>query len=160
MPTWTGGNGAFTPSTTIDNYVVDFAPTAGTTGKVVAFGWGGRLTTSTGYRTRWVRPTTAGSSSFTALTQAFGSPNFVTVGGRIGFYTTAGNSSASPLLPADPGGNLWAQDWNAQGGVGMVVLPLANPWQVISGVLQGQISCRNIAGTDASGSSYEATVEE
>ncbi len=153
MPTLTSGNGAFTPSTSADSWNLD-STAAGAFGKVVAFGWGGRLTTSTGYRTRWTRPTTAGTSSFTVLTAAFQQPNYVTMLTRVGTWANAAT------LATDPAGNLWAQDWNAQGGVGMIVLPLANPWWVLNGILQGQISCRNVAGTDASGSSYEVTVEE
>lgn len=152
MPTYSSGNGAFTPATNQDNYTVD-SQTAGVFGKVIAIGWGGRLTTSTGYRTRWTRPTTIGSSTFTALTLSYHQPNYVTVGSRVGTFATA------PILPADPI-NLWGQDWNAQGGVGVIVMPLANPWWFVNGVLTGQISCRNIAGTDANGSSYDVSVEE
>ena len=153
MPSFSSGNGAFTPATNQDNYTVD-SQTAGVFGKVVAVGWGGRLTTSTGYRTRWTRPTTIGSSTFTALTIGYNQPNYVTAGARCGTFATA------PVLATDPAGNLWAQDWNAQGGVGIIVLPLADPWWFVNGVLTGQISCRNIAGTDANGSSYEVTWEE
>ena len=46
------------------------------------------------------------------------------------------------------------------GGQGMVVMPLANPWWIVNGILTGQVSCRNIAGTDANGSSYEVSYEE
>jgi YD repeat-containing protein len=153
MPTMTCGNGAFTPSTSGDNWTLD-SQSAGVFGKVVAIGWGGRLTTSTGYRTRWTRPTTIGSGTFTALTSAFHQPNYATFGSRIGTFAT------QPVLATDPAGNLWAQDWNAQGGLGMIVMPLANPWWFVNGILTGQISNRNIAGTDANGSSYEVTVEE
>ena len=153
MPTYTSGNGAFTPATTSDIYTID-SQTAGVFAKVISIGWGGRLTTSTGYRTRWTRPTTAASSTFTALTLAYHQPNYATVGSRMGNFVT------NATLPSDPSGNLFAQDWNAQGGLGMVVFPLANPWFIVNGILQGQISCRNVAGTDASGSSYQATVEE
>jgi len=153
MPTYTSGNGAFTPATNQDNYTVD-SQTAGVFGKVVAIGWGGSGTSSVGYRTRWVRPTTIGSSTFTALTAGFHQPNYVTFGSRFGTFLTA------PVLPADPAGNLWANDWNVQGGVGLIVMPLANPWFFVNGILTGQISCRNTKGVDASLSSYEGTVEE
>lgn len=155
MPSYTSGNGAFTPSTSQDNWCLD-PQSAGVFCKVVAIGWGGQLTTSTGYRTRWTRPTTAGSSTFTALTNAYHNLSFSTMGSRVGTWATA------PTLASDPAGNLWAQSWNAQGGVGMVVMPLANPWwssYVASGGY-GQIACRNVNGTDASGSSYEVTIEE
>jgi hypothetical protein len=153
MPSFTFSNGAFTPATTNDNITID-ADTAGDVAKVVSIGWGGRLTTSTGYRTRWTRPTTAGASTFTALTKASHSPGYDTPTTRGGTFATA------PVLATDPAGNLHGQDWNAHGGLGYIVLPLANPWFYINGLLQGQISCRNIAGTDANGSSYEMTIEE
>src|SRR5258708_8629028 len=117
MPTLTCGNGAFTPATNQDNYTVD-SQTAGVVGKVLAIGWGGRLAASTGYRTRWTRPTTQGTSTFTALTSGFHQPNYTSFGGRVGTFVTA------PVLAADPAGNLCPQDWNAQGGGGMLVLPL------------------------------------
>lgn len=153
MPTMTAGNGAFTPSTTQDNWTWD-TQTAGVFGKVVAIGWGGRLTTSTNYRTRWFRPATSATGTFTTLSPAYHQPNYTSFGSRIGTFVT------SSTAQTDPGGNLWAQDWNAQGGVGMIVMPLANPWWGVNGVLQGQICCRNVSGTDANGSSYEITVEE
>jgi hypothetical protein len=153
MPTYTGGNGAFTPSTSQDNYTVD-SQSAGVFGKVISIGWGGSGTSSVGYRTRWTRPTTIGSGAFTSLVPAYHQPNYTTFGSRIGTFATV------PVLGADPGANLWANDWNVQGGVGLITLPLANPWFFVNGVLTGQVSCRNTKGTDASLSSYEATVEE
>lgn len=156
MPTFTGGNGAFTPSTTNDNYTLDYSATAGAFGKVIAIGWGGRLTTSTGYRTRWTRPTVNPTGSGTALVLGVHQPNYATAQGFL--YSTYATSQ--PGLIADPGANLWAQDWNAQGGLGMIVMPLANPWWLSSGILFSRISCRNVAGTDASGSSYSCSFEE
>ncbi len=153
MPTMTGGNGAFTPSTGSDNWTLD-SQNAGVFGKVIAIGWGGRLTTSTGYRTRWSRPNTSGTSTFTTLSPAFHQPNYTAFGSRIGTFATV------TTYQVDPSGNLWAQDWNAQGGLGMIVMPLANPWWFVNGVLQGQIGCRNVAGTDANGSEYLVSVEE
>jgi len=153
MPSFNANNGAFTPATTQDNWCLD-SQTAGVFGKVVAIGWGGRLTTSTGYRTRWTRPTTIGSGTFTALTLGYGQPNYFTAGARCGTFAT------QPVLAADPAGNLWAQDWNAQGGVGVIVMPLANPWYFVNGVLTGQVACRNVAGTDANGSTYSVEWEE
>lgn len=155
MPTFSAGNGAFTPSTTNDNWTLDAVGT-GVFGKIVMIGWGGRLTTSTGYRTRWTRPTTAGTGAKTALTIGFSQPNYAAAA----FTATSTYATTQPVLAADPSGNLWAQDWNAQGGVGVIVPPLANPWWVATGVLQGALSCRNIAGTDANGSSYHVEWEE
>jgi hypothetical protein len=155
MPTFAGGNGAFTPSTTNDSWTIDAVGT-GVFGKIVEIGWGGRLTTSTGYRTRWTRPTAAGTGAKTALTIAAHQPNYAAAA----FTLTSTYATTQPTLPADPAGNLWAQDWNSQGGVGVIAMPLANPWWVVTGVLQGALSCRNVAGTDASGSSYHVVWEE
>lgn len=140
--------GAFTPATNQDNWTLE-ADTSGDVLQVSQIGWGGRLTASTGYRTRWTRPTTGGSSTFTALTHALLGPNLgATALGRIGTFATA------PTLATDPAGNLHAQDWNAHGGLGFVVLPLATPWYLVNGQLTGQLSCRNVAGVDANGSDY------
>jgi hypothetical protein len=154
MPTFMGNNGAFTPSTSSDIWVLD-ADGAGEFGKVISIGWGGRLTTSTGYRTRWFRPTGTATSTQTSLNPERANG---TMGGTplLFFGTYATNSTPS----TDPK-NLHAQDWNAHGGLGYVVLPLANPWWVTNGSTAAQqIACRNAAGVDASGSSYSLTWEE
>ena len=155
MPTFSGGNGQFTPSTSNDNWTLDAVGT-GVFGKVVMFGWGGSGTTSSGYRTRWTRATSAGTGSKTALTIAYQQPNYTTAA----FTLTATFGSTQPTLATDPSGNLWAEDWNVQGGTGVIVLPLANPWWVATGVLQSELNCRNTKGTDASLSSYNVTWEE
>jgi hypothetical protein len=156
MPSFNGGNAAFTPSTTNDSWTLDFGVTAGTFGKVVMISWGGSLTTSTGYRTRWTRPTAAGTGTRTAITLGYSQPNYVAAGATlVSTYATT-----QPTLAADPAGNLHRQDWNGQGGVGVIALPLANPWWMSNGVLTGAISCRNTLGTDSSGSSYHVTWEE
>jgi hypothetical protein len=154
MATFSGGNGAFTPSTSADNWVLD-ADTAGDVGQVVSIGWGGRLTTSTGYRTRWARPSTNAGSTFTTLNPQSGNPGASPLC-RIGTFATAAT------LGTDPGNNLFAQDWNAHGGLGFVVLPLASPWIVANSATAGhqQIACRNVAGTDANGSNYTVSWSE
>lgn len=155
MATFTAGIGAFTPSTSNDNWTLDAVGT-GVFGKVVQIAWGGQLATSTGYRTRWTRPTTAGVGSKTALTLAYHQPNYTSAA----FTCTSTYATTQPVLASDPAGNLFATSWNAQGGLGIIVMPLANPWWVATGVLQGALSCRNVTGVDASGSSYEVTWEE
>lgn len=155
MPTFNAGNGAFTPSTTNDNWTLDAVGT-GVFGKIVSIGWGGSLTTSTGYRTRWVRPTAAGVGGKTALTIGFSQPNYATAA----FTATSTYATTQPVLPTDPAGNLYATNWNGQGGLGVIIHPLANPWWVVTGVLQGALSCRNTFGVDANASSYQMTWEE
>ena len=153
MASFSGGNGAFTPLTTNDNWVLE-ADATGEMGKIVSIGWGGRLTASTGYRTRWVRPSTNASSTFTTLNPQASNPATTPVC-RLGTFAT------NATLPTDPA-NLFAQDWNAHGGLGYVVFPPSGQWIVINSSTAGyqQIACRNVAGTDASGSNYTVSWEE
>jgi hypothetical protein len=157
MPSFNGGNGAFTPSTSQDNYTLD-AGAAGTTGpcRATAIAWGGSNVSSQAYRTRWTRPSTNGTSTFTAITLAAANPKYATAAAVFGTYVTA------PTLVADPGANLYATDWNNQGGSGILILPLAQPWWILTGggVNSQQLSCRNTKGTDALLSSYQLTWEE
>ena len=119
-------------------------------------GWGGMASTSTGYSTRWVRPTTAGTGAKTAITIGYSQPNYATAA----FTISSAYATSEPIVPAVGTGELWSQDWNAQGGVGVIVMPLANPWWVSTGVLVGALECQNVAGTDANLSSYTVTWEE
>ena len=136
---------------------LSFAATAGTLGKVVEFSWGGSLTTSSGYRTRWTRPTTGGTQAAgTTITLGYNQPNYTTAGGAL--YSTY--TTSQPVLAADPSGNLHRQDWNGQGGLGFIALPLNNPWWLSSSILTSSLSCRNTLGTDASASSYHVAWEE
>jgi hypothetical protein len=153
MANFTGQQGAHTPATNQDNWTLE-ADAAGEMGKVKMINWGGRGTTSTGYRTRWCRPSTNGSSTFTALT-AQATPPAAAATCRLGTFATA------PVLPTDPA-NLFAQDWNVLGGGGVIVLPIGGEWVVVSSATAGhqQISCRNVAGTDASLSNYGLQWEE
>lgn len=156
MPSFNGGNGAFTPSTAQDNYTLDAGASATGPIRVTAIGWGGSNTSSAGYRTRWTRPSTNGSSTFTAITLAYNNPAYSSAVSLFGTYATA------PTLVADPGANLFATDWNNQGGSGIIIHPIAQPWFLIGagGANKQQLSCRNTKGTDASLSSYHVTWEE
>jgi hypothetical protein len=69
MAQFTVNRGSFTPvahATQADNYVLS-AITVGIIGKVKMINWGGRGTTSTGYRTRWGRVNNTAATP-TALT--------------------------------------------------------------------------------------------
>lgn len=147
MPEFHGGVVSITPITTNDNWTLG-PGAANIFGKIYGIFWGGQMTTSAGYATRWVRPTTVGTTA-TAITIGYGQPNFVTAGLAI-----ASTWTTAPVIPATGVGNLFAQSWNAQGGQGSIILPLDKEWWVVGTVLTGQISCRNVSGTDASGSSY------
>lgn len=158
MPTFNAGRDNFTPAA----FTLSSAPnwclesTATTLTKIVMIGWGGSLTTSTGYSTRWVRPTTAGTGARTAIVIGTDHPNFNSPAG----LATSAYATSSPIVPAQAVGDLWTQNWNGQGGVGVIVMPLANPWWVITAVLTGTIECQNYTGADAAGSSYNVTWEE
>lgn len=152
MPVFTATRIGFSPVTTTDNYTLA-GDSAGDVGEVLSIGWGGELTTSTGYRTRWVRPTTAGMT-IVAMVAEDHTPGYSTP-----LLAVASSWTTQPVIPASPVA-LFGQSWNAHGGLGYVALPLAAPWRVINGVLQGQISCRNDGGTDANGSSYSVTWSE
>ena len=154
MPAYVGAVAAFTPSLTDDNWTLE-ADAAGDVGKVIAIGWGGELTTSTAYRSRWVRATTAGVGAGTALTPEDHHPGYSAP--NVSLYSTY--ATTQPVLPAAPTA-LFLQSWNAHGGLGYVALPLASPWFIINGLLADTISCRNLAGVDANGSSYQVTWEE
>lgn len=159
MPTFTGANSGHTPdlaqgNTGVSNWDLD-ASTIGDVARILSIGWGGELTTSTGYHTRWVRPTAAGTGAITAIAVSEHSPHGVSA------LLDFGNNYATlePALPAEPEA-LHNQNWNAHGGLGYVALPLASPWLIINGLLEDTVSCRNLAGIDAGGSSYQVTWEE
>ena len=156
MAQHTGGNGAFTPSTTNDNWTLH-ADTAGDIFKVKKYGWGGRGTTSTGYRTRWTRPATDPTGAGTAIVQGRTSPGTVALCALNSTYATA-----QAILTADPGGNLDAMDWNILGGGGEIVLPIGGEWTGVNAATAGFsfVSCRNVAGVDANLSTYSVQWEE
>jgi hypothetical protein len=156
MAQFSAQNGAFTPAahaTNMNNWTLE-ADTLGDIGRVKMFSWGGRGTTSTGYRTRWARATTNGTSTFTSLTGNATNPS-ATALCRCGTFVTAS------IGGADPAANLFAQDWNVLGGGGVIILPIGGEWMV-AGVSApyAQVSCGNIAGADANLSSYGVTWEE
>lgn len=159
MPTFNAMRQNFTPSsfttTSAPNWCLDAVGT-GVFGKIVMITWGGQLATSTGYATRWVRPTTAGTGAKTAITIGYNQPNYTTAA----FTATSSYATTQPTVPAQAVGDLYVQSWNAQGGVGAIALPLANPWWVATGVLVGAFECQNYTGVDANGSSYGVSWEE
>jgi hypothetical protein len=142
--------GSFTPvanATQADNFVLS-ALTVGITAKVKMFTWGSRSLTSAGFRTRWGRVNNTPATP-TALAIANSNPNAVALCSVNTYATQA-------TLAADPAG-LFAQDWNSLGGGGVVNLPFEGEWIVAGGALGtafNQIACGNIAGNEASTTSY------
>jgi hypothetical protein len=147
MASFTALRSNFTPSVTADNWTVN-QPTTGAVGKIEWISWGGNLGSSGSYRTRWARPTAAGST-ITALTLQ-GSNLVVSAAGQ-----AASTWTTQPTLPSEPTG-LFSIAWNPFGGAGILTLPAYSGWMFVGGASSGgnQISCRNDAGTDAGASSY------
>jgi hypothetical protein len=158
MPSFAGGNGNFSPSTTNDNWTLDAGATAGVFARVTQVSWGGSNASSAGYRTRWTRASTDGTGSGTPITLAYNNPNYATAASAL----NSTYATAQPVLTTDPGNNLFSMDWNNQGGSGILVLPLAQPWWILGsgGANKQQLSCRNTKGTDAGLSSYSVAWEE
>lgn len=155
MAQFANANANFTPGTSADNWVLD--PSTNTlTAKVKLVTWGGMGTSSVGYRTRWFRPTTVASSTFTAVGATNSANPGTTPLMRFGTFITA----TTP--PTDPGA-LHDIAWNVLGGGGILVLPIGGEWLAMStgtSTVNGQIACRNTAGTDANLSSYGTQWEE
>jgi hypothetical protein len=156
MGTFTANRGGtFTPvpHATDANIIALFADAAGDIGKVLMFSWGGRGTTSTGYRTRWGRAITNGASTHTPLTPAKSNPNQVALC-LVGSYATPAVLDADPVA-------LYVTDWNVAGGGGNIILPFSGGWPVVgNSAPYATIACGNIAGADADKSSYGITWEE
>lgn len=156
MATFTANRGSFTPvanATQADNWVLS-ALTVGIIAEVTMFNWGGRGTTLAGYRTRWGRVNNTPATP-TALGLGPSHPN-ATALCSVNTYGTQATLAADPTA-------LFAQDWNVQGGGGGIVLPIGGEWRVVGGALGtlfNQIACGNIAGADASLSSYGVTFRE
>ena len=157
--------GTFTPSLTtpgVGNYT--FSPgagggagTAGAMGKVKIINWGGSSTTSTGYRTRWVRSSTDPTGAATVLTLGKSNPNPVAV-----CAVAASFATTNATIPADPSGNLFATNRNSLGGGGILNLPIGGEWFIVSSATAGTgyIQCINTAGVEANLSTYGITFEE
>ncbi|MFQ5741988.1 MAG: hypothetical protein ACE5HV_00185 [Acidobacteriota bacterium] len=154
MPGYSGNVDAFTPSLTDDNYTLE-GDTSGDLAKVRMVNWGGELVASTAYRTRWVRPTTAGVGAGTAGSVEAHNPRFAAP--LTSFFTTY--ATTQPVLPATPDA-LFLTAWNAHGGLGILVLPPGMEWEVAFGLLTASLSCRNLVGVDANGSTYGIGWEE
>jgi hypothetical protein len=143
--------GTFTPvaHATNANNITLAADTAGDVGAMKMISWGGRGTTSTGYRTRWGRATTNGVTP-SAITNGNSNSNQTST-------CTANTYSTAPVLAADPAA-LFAIDWNLVGGGGVIILPIGGEWFVVgTAAPYAQIACGNIAGADANLSSYGIT---
>lgn len=150
-----GTPGTFTPtaSTTDANAAVLTVLTAGQMAKVKMINWGGDGTSLVGYITRWARIT---NTAATPTARLISSTNpGVTPIATCNTYGTPATATADTYL--------FKQNWNVQGGGGVVVLPIGGEWMVTGGALgttYSQIGIGNIAGADANLSNYGTTWEE
>lgn len=154
MPGFVGNVAAFTPVLTVDNFTLE-GDVAGDYARIRHINWGGELTVSTAYRTWWARPTTAGVGAPTLGEVEPTSPRYLT--NLIEFVDTY--ATTPPVKPTSPTA-LFLTAWNAHGGLGIMVLPPGQEWEIVNGLLADSISCRNDKGVDANGSTYGIAWDE
>ena len=139
MAVFFGNQAAFTPGTA-QNWVLD-ANDLGDIAMVLEVSWGGELTTSTAQRTRWLRPTTDGSGTFTAVGAVQSSRSGAVAKNRFGTFATA------PVNPTAPAA-LYATSWNAHGGIGRWLAAPGEEWLLIHDA-GNQLVCINDVGAVA-----------
>lgn len=156
MSQFSAANANFTPvanATQINNWVLTTL-TAGQLAKIKMINWGGSGTSLVGYVTRWGRVSNTPATP-TALTMQSNNPG-VTPTASCNTYATQATMAAQPA-------GLFQQNWNVQGGGGVVVLPIGGEWQTVGGALGtlfNQIGCGNVTGADAFLSNYGVQWEE
>lgn len=134
-----------TPDTGNDNWSLNAA--ANESGCVLEVHWGGQATTSTAMQTSIAR--SASGSTLTAGDVQKLHPNTPTnlmdfvknTGGADGGWTT------QPTLTA---GALFAESWNAHGGVVRWLAAPGEEFVIIGAATPAQMSCRNAVGTATS----------
>ena len=152
MAGYSGSRAAFTPSAT-QNWVLD-ADTAGDYGKITKVTWGGELSSSTAARTRWTRPTTNGSSTFTTLTPEPGHPSN-SPRCRLGTFASAPTVASAPQA-------LFGISWNKNGGGGIYSATQPDEeWIVVNGITPGQqVACVQDVDVQATSMSVSAHWKE
>jgi hypothetical protein len=147
------GVSATASATNLTNYVLTLL-TAGDIASVKMISWGGSDTSLVAQSTRWARVTNTAATP-TAITITTSSPG-ITPNSSCNTYGTAAAGATSPA-------GLFQQNWNSQGGGGVVVLPIGGEWRVSGGALgtlYNQIGCGNTVGAGSTSQSYGVTWEE
>lgn len=148
------GVSAAASATNLNNYVVTEL-TAGAIASVKMISWGGSDTSLVAQSTRWTRVTNTPVTAV-AITLSTTSPG-ITANGAVNTYSgTAAAGTASPC-------GLFQQNWNSQGGGGVVVLPIGGEWRICGGALgtlYNQIGCGNTVGGGSTSQSYGVQFEE
>ena len=157
---FSGTPATYTPTastTTLSHYALTVT-TVGSTAKVKMINWGGDGTSLIGYISRWARVNNTPVTPTALLIQS--TQPGATIAGLVPIATV--NTYATPPTGvADQ--NLFKQNWNVQGGGGVVVLPIGGEWFITGGALgtvYSQIGAGNVTGGDANLSNYGITWEE
>ena len=134
MARYSGTVLGLTPSLTDDNWALDAA--AAEMGSILEVHWGGEVTTSTLMRTRVARSSgQAGAATLGNVAKI----NSRSAANLLDFALTY--ATTQPALDA---GDLFAESWNAHGGV---VRWLAAPGEEFIIIGAAVVSCRNAVGT-------------
>ncbi len=147
------GVSAAASPTNLNNYVLTLL-TAGDIASVKMISWGGSDTSLVAQSTRWARVTSTAATP-TALTITSSSPG-ITPNSSCNTYGTPAAGATSPA-------GLFQQNWNSQGGGGVVVLPIGGEWRISGGGLgtaYNQIGCGNTVGGGSTSQSYGIQWEE
>jgi hypothetical protein len=139
-------------STTLNNYVLTLL-TAGDVASVKMISWGGSDTSLVAQSTRWARVNNTPATP-TSLPIQSSSPG-ITPNSTCNTYGTVATGASAPA-------GLFQQNWNSQGGGGVVVLPIGGEWRISGGALgtaYNQIGCGNTVGA-SSNTSYGVQFEE
>lgn len=140
MGVYNGDVLGITPSNTDDNWILSAG--ASEIAWCKEANWGGEAVTTTAMRTRVARAS-GQAGALTVGNVAKGNP----FGGTnvISFGTTF--ATTQPTLDA---GDLFAQSWNAHGGVVRQLLDPEEEWILIGAATETLIVCRNALGTGVS----------
>lgn len=142
------GVSATASGTNLTNYVFTMI-TVGDIGACKMISWGGSDTSLVAQSTRWARVT---NTPVTAVAIALdkSSPG-ITPNATVNTYS--GTAAAGVASPS----GLFQQNWNSQGGGGVVVLPIGGEWYISGGALgtaYNQIGCGNTVGAGSTSQSY------
>jgi hypothetical protein len=147
------GVSATASATNLTNYVFTLL-TAGDVASVKMISWGGSDTSLVAQSTRWARVTSTAVTA-TAIAVQSTSPG-ITPNSSVNTYATPAAGATSPA-------GLFQQNWNSQGGGGVVVLPIGGEWRISGGNLgsaYNQIGCGNTVGAGSTSQSYGIQFEE
>jgi hypothetical protein len=151
-----GTPATYTPTastTTLSHWALTVL-TVGQMAKVKLISWGGDGTSLIGYVSRWAR---VNNTPVTAVALLIAASNPI----ASPMATCNTYSGTAPTGAAD--NNLFKQNWNVQGGGGVVVLPIGGEWFIVGGALGtafNQIGAGNVTGADANLSNYAVQWEE